>query len=89
MFWYDDEDAHNPLQLRMINNKYTLQDRLCVCVTIYCIPNVHCTPNETHSQLKWKLFTFFFMVNNRQNEHTIFVYTLDVIALDVFDTIQP
>lgn len=29
------------------------------------------------------------MVNNRQNEHTIFVYTLDVIALDVFDTIQP
>lgn len=86
MFWYDDEDAHNPLQLRMINNKYTLQERLCVCGirnTIYC------TPNETHSQLKWKLFTFFFMVNNRQNEHTIFVYTLDVIALDVFDTIQP
>lgn len=29
------------------------------------------------------------MVNNRQNEHTIFVYTSDVIALDVFDTIQP
>lgn len=37
MFWYDDEDAHNPLQLRMINNKYTLQERLCVCVWQYIV----------------------------------------------------
>lgn len=69
MFWYDDEDAHNPLQLRMINNKYTLQERVCVCVWQYIVYQMYIVHlmRHTHSSSENYLHSFLWWIIGKMN----------------------